>query len=348
MDTLTIYGKPSYSYNVLKQSILKTIKKANLKLKINEVQDITQFMDEKLKAIPALKFKDKLTCKEDKTLISFIQEVNQEILESAGYGSMTIINVPIDYSEASLNALAYAQSLSRKINGIIQAVFVYKPSNLTDDEQSAFEFHKQYISKLNNSSKLFNRNSIPIISKFEVGFPADKLIEISTNDSEQLIVMGTKKENKTQKKWLDSISTKVAKESKAVTILIPTDGRYNSIKNVAYFSNNTLLDQKVYEKIPQLILDQQPNIHLTCIGEKQGSGTLPALNCIKNGYNPETLKEVFIDNDVQKIEEYFNKEEIDLIVIPREKMSFFDALLKTSFSKKMILNSKIPVMIINN
>jgi len=360
MKVVILYGKPSAPYEILKNSIKDSIIKGNLKIKLKEIQDLDLFIEKKLEKIPAVQINNEIKNNKSDDFTAFVNEIKTWVMEKANYGELKKIYTPIDYSEASENALVYAKRLGDDINGMINIVHVYHPSaNSIDLPKVSFdsiieseeENLKQHVTQLNQAwvGKLESNNSIPFVGLLKVGLAVDVLEDLS-NEADSLMVIGTKESNKTQKKWLGSVSTQMIKKSKSPLLLVPPKAQYQGFKNVLVCVNDTDIDIQASEKIISLIASNRPEVHLVHIGEDYKYNHKKIYKHWKEAYPFGGVRCNTIEHkaEANALEGYCQRYEIDLIVVARQEKNLWQKLFYSSFTKDLSIHSVIPVLVINN
>lgn len=356
IEQVTLYGKPSYQYEIIKHSLINSISKANLNIQLREIQDISSFINLELKKIPAIKYKREIKNLESENVHDFINEVNQWILKKQNYGSMKKILVPIDYSETAENALIYAKGLGVDLNGIIKVLHVFHPTaqkysssdydKLLRIEKEKFQNH---ISQLNKAWIGKKETNILIDSEFKNGLAGNAIIEESENLKNGLIVMGTRKNNQLQKEWLGSVSTELIKKSAAPLLIVPSVAAYTGLKNILICTNDTDLDIEISSEILNLIKTNEPNIHLVHVGENDNYHHQSILKHWQSIYKSEKIQfnKIVHRPDARVLENYCDIYDIDLVVTGRTKKNFFLELIHTSFSRKLAIHSSVPLLVLN-
>lgn len=357
MNQVILYGTPSSPYEIIKNSLKHAINKANLKIELKEIQDISVFIDNKLEKIPAVEYQNEIKNLKSKDVNSFVHELNQWILLNENYGDMIKLNVPIDYSDTSVNALAFAKSYSKDINGAIKMIHVFHPminsidfpdlsyDDIITEEKITFDNHVSEINKIWIGE---TNDDMPIVGEFKVGLAGDVLKEIANSTENDLMVIGTKKENTNQKKWLGSVSTDIIKTSEKALLIIPPKASYKGFKNILVCTNNTDLDIKVSTQIHALTKSNNPQIHLVHFGDSTEYDPTPLLNQWRNLQESDSIHfhQVHHSPDHNTLNNYCQQNKIDLVVAAKEKKSFLQDLFQSSFTKELVINTSIPFLVV--
>jgi len=353
-----LFGKPSYSYEYLKSTIEDVIKMANLDIELNEVQETSEFIKEELNQIPAIKFNGEVKVFKNNSIKKFSKNVTQWILKKMDYGSLRKLIVPIDYSETSENALAYAKSLSEKQNQFLELTHCYTPKVVGLNEQAIVDFKeekferenfKEYAASINQSWNGKDADEHLLDSQFLIGFPSDRLVQISREDAQNLIVIGSNGKAGIEKRVFGSVTTNVATKSECPVLIVPPESNYKEIKNILYCCDDTRLDSQVIPGILDFSRGYNPMIHLVHVSEENDYDESLIMDVWNKLYHIDRVRYNKLVHKVQRniLKGYCEQNEIDLIVVARPQRGFLSNLLHKSFTKEMVIYTDTPLLIIN-
>lgn len=356
MINLTMYGKPSSAYEYAKYSILNNAKQAEVEITVSEISDTKRFMTDLIDSIPAFRIENETKSLGKKNINDFIEEVNQWILKKENFGTMKKIIVPTDFSESAYNALEYAYQLAQQIDAVIQLIHIYypSPSNVNEYVHGSPEIEKIMRNKfqeyaLKSKTKLKEKYNASVFfdTSFELGFPADKLIELSKTVQNSLIVMGSNGETGALKRIWGSVSTKVAKKSKCPVLVVPPEAAYRRFEQVVCCSDSIALDAVSAHKVIDFIKPFEADVHLIHVGEEEPFEAKALLELWKNYYPKAKVyyDQVWGSNAVESINQFSAKNNADLVVVSTEKRSFLEDLFHRSFTKEMLITTQLPVLI---
>lgn len=343
----------------LKESIIDTVRKAGITVKLNEEDDVSCFIKEGIIRIPAVKIDDKTIVKQqDETIEEYIETLNDTILNKEKFGKMKKIIVPVDFSEASENALTYGLNLAKTLNAAVEVLHVYHPEISTDEympitmsaqEQSRRDKLDQLVESLSSEWNGILADEL-IQPKFVVGFAADELISASKDDNEPLIVMGSSGSSANVKKILGSVTTKVALQAKCPVYIIPPDAKYNSLDNVVYCSKTESMDSQLANKVINLIKADTPTVHLLHIG-LDANYQMDLLLEVWNQFYPDgQIKDVLVplETESKVINEYCQEADADLLVVARKERNFLQDLFHKSITKELVISATKPMLILHS
>ena len=277
---------------------------------------------------------------------------------------MKKILVPTDFSENSKCALNYANELAEQLNALITVVHIYHPSInhmneymiITDNELEAIskerldEFVKNKQSKKQNEVIVSNR----VEQKIEIGFAAEKLVDMSKSGEYDMIVMGATGSTGLLEKVFGKVSLHVAKLSACPVLLIPAGVRFEPIREIMYAIEYELVNEKCLVQLEKLSNKLAANVHLVHVYEgikKKPNGAKSSLvEKIFQQKAPNlkfTMEAISSDSVVHGLEEYAREKNMDWMVLVKPQRNLWQRLLHTSKANEIIMNPQIPLLVMH-
>lgn len=275
------------------------------------------------------------------------------VLSKENFGDMPQVLVPIDFSDASVNALIFGQRLATDLNFVTKVQHVYKPelSHIDDDVEST---HRQKLDELVDKIDTDWESDIvkaSLIDKaFSVGFPVEEIQSLAEEVKTPLIVMATTGEgNHGLKKLMGSVSIDITQKSKCPVLLVPQTAKYSGASNVVFALDNVEEEIESIKHLIALLKPFETNIDFVHIVKgsefkdedhiKQRIGEiLPT-----DRFNVHFVK----GNDVvDTLMGYTAQQQPDMIVLSRKKRGFVENLFHKSVSMKISYLSEVPVLIL--
>ncbi len=357
MIDVTIYGKPSYTFEYYKSLLKETANSANLQINVTEILDTPSFLENDLKKIPAFRIEDEVLYNEGNNLSLFINELKHWLLSKESFGSMRKFIVPVDFSDASNQAVEYAMHLAKEKNAILNLVHIYRPvaadlsmyqSGIDEVEEIKRNRLDQYTKNL-SSDLAFNDSSIICNSEFYTGYPAEKLIELSKEIEGAVIIMGSKGSGGSMKNYFGSVSTKVASDAYCPVIIVPPQVKINGTGRVAMLVRDFLDDCNSLKKMKDDIGFQPSQIRFV----NHGFHAYPEEEIIdyaKRIFPSCQFRNDRIDgNDIIKdVNKYCEENEIDILAMYKSHQGILEKLFHVSVTKRMKMNTKIPLVILHD
>lgn len=356
---LTFFGMKSSTSEYVKMVIQDRVEAAGIDLQIEEIQNPEAFLRYSLTSLPSIKIGEEIRSMEESDPVAFARETSQWILEKSDYGSLKQIIVPIDFSAAAQNALEYALKLSEKLGAYITILYVDRPeskvSNNGEINPDLSEWKKEMldnvIQKVNALSTCNDETATPLLRKaFKVGFAADVILEEAAAKPDSIVIMGTTGNSGKLKKYLGSVSTKVAQNCKSPLILVPPTSFNRKIDKIAYCATDEVLDVSVLDELLIIARANMADLHVIhfttprdTYDEKEYLNILSRkypneriqYNQIKGKINSELLNEYAINND------------IDLIALSTKNRIRLEKIFHKSMTYHMSFMSKHPLLILH-
>ena len=276
-----------------------------------------------------------------------------------------------DGSQISLTALKNMRHFADKaIVDIICVIdWTFLPTSMNIEEESYTKTYETLAdSVLDFAESVIKETDFELGKKIKsVGAPVDGILEQTSKENYDMIVMGSHGKKGLQK-WLGSVSREVVSNislptfisKRAITnnkVLFAVDGSqhsYNAVSEAARLLN--LKDKELYmisvKENPELLpleaaldrnwienIEKQQKIHATKTINKAKSILTTAGLKVNN-------EVILTGNTAQKIIEYALKEEISLIIMGARSKVNLSTLLLGSVSKRVLENTGSSVLII--
>lgn len=358
MTNITIYGKPSSGFEYIKMRLSTYLEKAGLEIQFNEITSTEEFLKYEIKSIPSVQFKDQMFFQENESINSFIYNISQQILKENKFGNMERIIVPFDFSEQSENALRYAIEIAKSKEAVIQLVHAFQP------EAVAVEGYPMYDSEIEKNKKKEMKQYLGELRKqwvgsterpffnaiFEYGFPIEVVLRNAQKNENSIVVIGSTGKGGSLKKLFGSVSTGVARKCKQPVFIIPPDVNYTPIKRIAYCSENIEQDSRSIVKLMNWINHFDAELHILHFDNDKPYISDAVLKLWGNFIPKEKLKiETLYGGDIMmSVNAYCKQNDIDLLSMYPHKRSFMSNLLHKSMTKKMTINTELPLMILHD
>lgn len=269
---------------------------------------------------------------------------------------MVRIFVPVNFSDYSLNAVDYAINLGQKIPSVITLVSCQPPLN--DSSETPTKISEQALQELGAKvSSQFNeeqKNNITITTRLEAGYPEDVLINISTKEEPDAIIMGTCSKGDTIKELLGSVTSDVIKNAKVPVLAVPSTSTVdiNRLSNILFVSDFGDSDYRSLHKLIRLITPFQTQIfavHFKASApDKWDKKRLEEMRlyCYQT-YRNYQINFSFITGEdfIKELDEFINSNAIDLIAMTRHKRNMISKLLHPSITRKILFHTDVPLLV---
>lgn len=275
--------------------------------------------------------------------------------------------VPTDYSVSAKNAALYAINLASQLQ--VGKIILYNaysaPPVITEhaimptattqflDVETLRDISNTGMEHFEQSIKSICPPGIEIEKQTEYASLENEVNNVCKRTNADVIVMGITETSKIEEVLIGSTAISVVKNTKVPVIVVPSEARYTSVKNVML----TCDYKKVAETTPiqplKSILDATKAVlHVTNVYENDreiASGKTyqqELLRSLLKEYNPRFH---FIHNEdfIAGINDFVEANNIDLIITIPKKHGFFEGLFKESHTKKLAFHSHVPLMYIH-
>ncbi len=259
---------------------------------------------------------------------------------------MKVVIIPLDFSETSFNAAHYAAEMYKNRTDITLVLYHFY-SNDEDESVS-----KTYLESLKAELIIFCKN-IEVITESGNDF-IDCLVAYAHVRSAYMVVMGlTGKSAITQ--WFSGSNTlKMAEKSDSPVLIIPDDASYSVMSNILITSEMKYVEETpVLLAVKRVLGDFKPNLHILNVDDSHYISLTTSYKSerdrmeeILKEFNPEFYFMRLFDFH-ESINLFVQDKEIDMIIIGPKHHGFFSKLFKTQHTKKLIYQSKVPVLAIH-
>jgi nucleotide-binding universal stress UspA family protein len=259
---------------------------------------------------------------------------------------MVNVIIPIDFSETSFNAAHYgAKMYANRADVNIILYHFYSPS---EDVIVA----KSYLDGL--QKELVNiAHTMETITESGSNF-IESLTAFAHVKSAYMIVMGLTGKSALAQRFSGSNTLKMAEQNICPVLIIPADAAYEGLENVLIASEmKSVEDTPVLLAVKRVLADFKPNLHVVNVDDShyisltKGFKTeRDEMERLLTDFNPEFYFMRMFDFH-ESINLFVHDKDIKMIIMGPKYHSFFDRLFKTQHTKKMIYQSKVPVLAVH-
>jgi len=284
--------------------------------------------------------------------------------------TMNKILVPIDFSDNAINAFKFAIEIAKELESSI-TLFNSYPIDIPMGMEYSSGIYMQTLNaeikydrkirlmevaeKYGDATYNTNGKKLEIFHEVQEGVTADSISDFATEHGMDMIIMGTKGATGLEEVLLGSITVSVIEKVNIPVFVIPEDSTFKGLKKIVYATDFNKNDVEVIETLQHL--GEYFESEITCLHINTDPMLSYAddinMNILKRNYfftpvNQLNFK-ILTDKKVEHgIEDYMEKNDIDLVVVTPQERKFIENLFHTSISKKLAFHSKIPVLIAKN
>jgi nucleotide-binding universal stress UspA family protein len=263
--------------------------------------------------------------------------------------------VPVDFSDASINAAKYAVALTNDIPGAeIVLYHVYSRISFTTltkrDEGSRQQVSEAALEDVKSKIGV-GKHNISVIA--EEGSFIENIVDYVMGNDIDMVVMGITGSSRITQVFMGTNTLNVIRNVNTPVMIIPPDAYYRGLKNVVFISDFKDVARTTPFSSLKNILDLfNPNLNILNVDSEHYVELTPEFKVERDEmeeklgqYNPEFsfLRSYdFLDG----ISSFAETKNIDAIITVPRKHNFLSQLFKTSHTKKLAYHSKVPIIAI--
>ena len=274
---------------------------------------------------------------------------------------MKLIIVPTDFSPLADNALKYGMDLATAMGSSLLLVHVYQiPISysevplITVSMEEIKKASEERLAELKHNIETITAGKLVVYTESRLGDVGDEINKLTKTLQPFAVVMGSRGVTGAGKFFLGSNSLSVIGRTKTPVIVVPPGGRFSAYKKIGLTTDfKDVVDKTPVAPIRALVSFFNAELHVLHVDYKQRNFNpdVPEqtlnLDMLLTGMNPTYN---FIENkDVNEgINDFAEKNNIDLIVTLPQKHSFLESIFEKSLTRELLHHTHIPVMCIRN
>lgn len=366
MKKIQILGVDDYSQTLdLKTNVYKALKGLNINVNCEEINDIEELLNYNLTGIPAIAIDGQIIFQKNLPSV-FSLELLFRLFSTKHNLSDTVQNIliPIDFSNNSKNAYQYGHCLAAHFRANLELLHVLSIDTLSEvpyyslHEESIEQYQellKQFIKKIALPPACCDESNVRISEDFSViyGLPDEAIIDKTNSDSVDLVVMSTTGKDGLLQKIIGSVSRNVAIYGKTPVILIPENVTYRCPRHILYATNHHPDEIEGLKQLVKFAKQFNAFIHIVHV-DTTSSSTEEVREHLeskifKNGIKNIDYKitTVYANDVLTGLNNYILDNEIDIVAITTIHRPFLKQLFHKSTTKKMAIQTKLPLMVLH-
>jgi nucleotide-binding universal stress UspA family protein len=259
---------------------------------------------------------------------------------------MINVIIPVDFSETSINAANYGAKMYANRSDV--NIILYHFYSSKDDAAKAKE-----------DLETFKKELESITSHFEIVVESgnsfiESLAAYAHVRTVFMIIMGLTGKSAIAQRFSGTNTLKMAEQNVCPVLIIPPAATYNPINNVLMASEmRSVEDTPVLLAVKRILADVKPNLHILNIDDSHYISLTKGFKLerdemekLLSDFNPEFYFMRLFDFH-ESINLFVDDKNIDMIIMGPKYHSFFERLFKTQHTKKMIYQSKVPVLTVH-
>ncbi len=279
---------------------------------------------------------------------------------------MKTISFLLDDLDSSLKIIRYAVLLAKDLKANVQVMYVQPPVAIYGEHDflgTVATSVPQYIPDYDNMVKIKVEN---IISELKKEISGETNISFCIEEGEKTQILAQKVENgeidmvilsgqTDQFAWTPSLSNiDIIRNVQCPIWIIAPDSKYQPLKKIIYATDYQKEDISTLKRLLALSRPFAPEIVALHVSDDLGfeekiiKAGFKEMIKMETGSDAISLKNIINENNLNVIE-ILNKEAIDtnasLIVVLQENKNFLERIFESSFTKELINQTQIPVLV---
>lgn len=274
------------------------------------------------------------------------------------------ILIPLEFIADCKNQLMYGVELGKALNMellLIHTLDVYQedvyfyneiqPSILPPKIKERKEASEKAIQSIINEVKKEYKELPKIDYTLEIGFYSDQLVKAVNERDVGIVLLINNEENDFIDKIIGNMNQVIAEEVDIPVLIVPETLKFKPYKKILYATDYTREDIEFLGKLVKLFCPFNPLItalHITDdMDFEERIKQMGFMEEIKERVQYENIEILrYPGEDVpETLSKYADQNKNDLIVMLKENRSFWEKLMKSSESKKMINKAQRPLLI---
>jgi len=259
---------------------------------------------------------------------------------------MINIIIPLDFSETSFNAAHYAANMYKGRADV--ALILYHFYIHGEDTETAQEY-------LTSLKEELSRQGCVIETELESGERfIDSLAAFAHVKRAYMVVMGLTGRTPMAQRFSGSNTLLMSEKEVCPVLIIPEGAVFNGISNALITSELKFVEETPCLLTVKRVLEYfKPALHILNVDSKhyielteEYKAEKDKMEALMAEFNPEFY---FMDlyDFHESVDAFATDNDIDLIIIAPKYHDFFGKLFKTLHTKKLIYQSKVPVLAVH-
>nr|WP_299341780.1 universal stress protein [Allomuricauda sp.] len=264
---------------------------------------------------------------------------------------MNKILVPVDFSDASSNALLYALHLFESSPLEVTLLHIYGTKSTAllmknIDDVLEMDSERRMDELLEHVQKDYP--DVVFKPKITKSYAVSSIAALGDSGHYDYIVMGTKGASGLKEVFMGSVAGGVVSKTSAPVIVVPAGHTFRSLQRIVLaVSDDPFSDPNVVEPLRKIALMHQSEVKVLHIADRKTPQIEKALTAIDD-LNP-SVDYAFGTGDTNRdLNDYLMTDFSGLVCLIRTKKGFMDRLLNESVTLKQTFNSPVPLLILHD
>ena len=356
---IDIYSVKGTIGEALKDRLSRALAALHVENEIEEINSVERFVRDGIPSIPAIQIGQKVFLHGTSATVD---ETVSRVMEYVIKGQAPSILVPVDFSEESMHAVQFASVVAKSLNLDITLTHIHAPiyDPVTGGACDVLLEHEQQTALHDLAMKMTRENKeagipVSVDVHIESGDPATNLIQLSSSDQFEMIIMSTKGKSSFFRNFFGSISSRVSRHSHKPVMIIPPMAKVSFPNNWLVGFDEAFLESPLPEKMLEYHSKYNIGMDFThvhhgryAIESKLLDTFINRIHYFPNGQAP--LGYTIIDDQPnQPVEEVLlrklKQDKCDLLVLFSQDRTFIESIQHSSVIRKALVQTDIPVLV---
>jgi nucleotide-binding universal stress UspA family protein len=271
-----------------------------------------------------------------------------------------------DFSDSSINAYNYARHLAQHFGATLTVAHVYdmpiRPETLdylavlpspADLERTVQKRMSHFLES--HDGKVTTHIRIKTKALLGMGVPQDTLVEHSKNPLTDLLILGTKGGGNWIDKLLGTVAIEVMKKAHCPVLIVPKNAKFKGIHQALYATSpdsESEEDMHTAVDFAQYFATKLHFIHVDGIFEDpkndRSHETFKRVLAQKGLFAPYSIESVAATTVSEGINDYCQRNQMDLMIAVTHHRSFWDKLIHYSVTEEMAWHTHLPILCLHS
>ena len=295
-------------------------------------------------------------------------------VETIARKSENTIFVPVDFSGFSIKAGVAAFDIAHKLNSKLvlfhvipqpeyytlpytdfisydSGLFIQSENREKESQEKCKSFMDELIAEV--GAEKWKEVESEFIMR--MGHEEDDILAYTEDHPPRLIVMASKGRHTVHDDLMGTLTADIISRAKVPVLAIPEKMkrfRFDSLKKVVYATNFDQKDFVAVDKLMSLLRPFQTKVYCLHVGQKEGAmWNLAKLEgmceVLKRRHLQAELECVYLEGEdlLQKLENYINKHEIDILSLTTHKRNMITRMFNPSIAREMLFHTEKPLLV---
>lgn len=285
--------------------------------------------------------------------------------------------IPVDFSGYSMKACEFGFNYAQNTGAEVVLLHVYFTPiystslpygdifnyQLSDDENVKTilqKVHAELNGLLDKVKEKIASGQFPNVKYMCVlreGIPEEEILRYVKDCCPRIVIMGTRGKNQKDLDLIGSVTAEVIERSRVPVLAIPENTpfrQFSEVKHIAFITNFDQRDLIAFDSLIASFKSFRFSVSLIHLSGIKDTWDEIKLGGIKEYFHKQYSQldihyDVVQDDDLlNNLEQYIEKENIDIIALTSYRRNIFYRLFNPSIARKMIFHSDTPMLVLTN